>query len=314
TLAGLAILVPEQWKFLLLSAIFGVGFVLAGRLDYLRLRNSEKRGHVVVQEAILICVLAGAYLVVVTLPFNPILRLLWILTITFLASYRSFRINGSSIAPSRAFIFAIFVAQVVTFLAWAVTALEGFLILNEGTFAVILLFAWYINRGLVRHTVEESFMRHVVLEYVAFAAVNVYLFVSGYEPGPWLGLEILVRPLPTSPQAGRRRRAGVTGSSPPDLPASGEETWIRSYWFVPSRPPRKRGGDVDPELLVPPLPTSPQAGRRRGSGVTGSSPPDLPASGEETSRYMPRKAFWTSAELSRSLPEPDCTMLPVSST
>ena len=183
TLAGLAILVPEQWKFLLLTVIFGVGFVLAGRLDYLRLRNEEKRGHLVVQEAILICVLAGAYLVVVTLPFNPILRLLWILTITFLASYRSFRINGSSIAPSRAFIFAVFVAQVVTFLAWAVTALESFLILNEGTFAVILLFAWYINRGLVRHTVEDSFTRHVVLEYVAFAAVLIYLFVSSYQPG-----------------------------------------------------------------------------------------------------------------------------------
>jgi hypothetical protein len=183
TLAGLAILVPEQWKFLLLTAMFGVGFVLAGRLDYLRLRDAEKRGHVVIQEAILICVLAGAYLVVVTLPFNPILRLLWILTITFLASYRSFRINGSSIAPSRAFIFAVFVAQVVTFLAWAVTALESFLILNEGTFAVILLFAWYINRGLVRHTVEDSFTRHVVLEYVAFAAVLVYLFVSSYQPG-----------------------------------------------------------------------------------------------------------------------------------
>jgi hypothetical protein len=163
TLAGLAILVPELWKFSLLAAMFGLGFVLAGRLDYLRLRNSEKRGHVVIQEAILICVLAGAYLVVVTLPFNAILRLLWILTITFLASYRSFRINGSAIAPSRAFIFAVFVAQVVTFLAWAVTALENFLVLNEGTFAVILLFAWYINRGLVRHTVEDSFTRHVVL-------------------------------------------------------------------------------------------------------------------------------------------------------
>jgi hypothetical protein len=183
TLAGLAVLVPELWKFALLTVLFGIGFVLSGRLDYLRLRNSEKRGHVVLQEAILVCVLAGAYLVVVTLPFNPILRLLWILTITFLASYRSFRINGSSIAPSRAFIFAVFVAQVVTFLAWAVTALESFLILNEGTFAVILLFAWYINRGLVRHTVEDSFTRHVVLEYVAFAAVLVYLFVSSYQPG-----------------------------------------------------------------------------------------------------------------------------------
>jgi hypothetical protein len=183
TLAGLAVLVPELWKFALLTVLFGVGFVISGRLDYLRLRGAEKRGHVVLQEAILVCVLAGAYLVVVTLPFNPILRLLWILTITFLASYRSFRINGSSIAPSRAFIFAVFVAQVVTFLAWAVTALESFLILNEGTFAVILLFAWYINRGLVRHTVEDSFTRHVVLEYLAFAAVLGYLFVSSYQPG-----------------------------------------------------------------------------------------------------------------------------------
>jgi hypothetical protein len=183
TLAGLAILVPELWKFLILTVAFGIGFMMAARLDYLRLHNAEKRGHLVLQEAILICVLAGAYLVVVTLPFNAILRLLWILTLTFLASYRSFRINGTPIAPRRAFIFAVFVAQVVTFLAWAVTALETFLVLNQGTFAVMLLFAWYINRGLVRHTVEESFTRHVVLEYVAFAAVLVYLFVSSYQPG-----------------------------------------------------------------------------------------------------------------------------------
>jgi hypothetical protein len=186
SLAGLAsspIFNLQLWQFAALSVLFGVGFVVAGRLDYLRIHGSEKRGHVVLQEAILIAFVAGAYVVVVTLPFNPILRLLWILTITFLASYRSFRINGTSIAPSRAFIFAVFVAQVVTFLAWAVTALESYLVLNEGTFAVMLLFAWYINRGLVRHTVEDSFTRHVVLEYVAFAAVLVYLFVSNYQAG-----------------------------------------------------------------------------------------------------------------------------------
>ena len=182
TLAGLAVLVPELWKFALLTVLFGVGFVLSGRLDYLRLRNSEKRGHVVLQEAILVCVLAGAYLVVVTLPFNPILRLLWIFTITFLASYRSFRINGVAIAPRRGFIFALFVGQVVTFLAWAITALSLYLVVNEGTFAVMLLFAWYINRGLVRHTVEDSFTRNVVLEYGAFAIVLIYLFVSSYQP------------------------------------------------------------------------------------------------------------------------------------
>jgi hypothetical protein len=185
TLAGLSILVPELWKYLALTALFGTGFVLAARLDYLRLRDAEKRGHIVVQETILILVLAGAYLVVVTLfrSNNAIQLLLWIFTITFLASYRSFRINGTPISPRRAFIFALFVGQVVTFLAWAITALSIYLVVNEGTEAVMLLFAWYINRGLVRHTVEESFTRNVVLEYGAFAVVLIYLFVSSYQPG-----------------------------------------------------------------------------------------------------------------------------------
>jgi hypothetical protein len=184
TLAGLSLLVPELWKYLALTAMFGTGFVLAARLDYLRLRDAEKRGHLVVQETILVLVLAGAYLVVVTLfRTNAIQLLLWVFTITFLASYRSFRINGTPIAPRRAFIFAFFVGQVVTFLAWAITALSIYLVVNEGTEAVMLLFAWYINRGLVRHTVEESFTRNVVLEYGAFAVVLIYLFVSSYQPG-----------------------------------------------------------------------------------------------------------------------------------
>ena len=183
TLAGLSLLVPELWKYLVLTAMFGAGFVVAARLDYLRLRDEEKRGHVVLQETILILALAGAYVVVVSLHFNPILQLFWIFTITFMASYRSFRINGVPIAPRRAFIFSLFVGQVVTFLAWAITALALYLVVNEGTFAVMLLFAWYINRGLVRHTVEDSFTRNVVLEYGAFAIVLVYLFVASYQPG-----------------------------------------------------------------------------------------------------------------------------------
>ena len=184
TLAGLSLMPNvELWKYLVLTATFGAGFVLAARLDYLRLRDEEKRGHVVVQETILILGLAGAYLVIVSLHFNAILQLLWIFTITFMASYRSFRINGSAVAPRRAFIFALFVAQVVTFLAWAITALSIYLVVNEGTFAVMLLFAWYINRGLVRHTVEDSFTRNVVVEYGAFAVVLIYLFVSSYQPG-----------------------------------------------------------------------------------------------------------------------------------
>jgi len=182
-LAGLSLLTSELWRYLVLTAMFGTGFIVAARLDYLRLRDAEKRGHVVLQETILILALTGAYVVAVSLHFNPILQLFWIFTITFAASYRSFRINGSAIVPRRAFIFALFVAQVVTFLAWAITALSIYLVVNEGTFAAMLLFAWYINRGLVRHTVEDSFTRNVVLEYGAFAVVLIYLVVVSYQPG-----------------------------------------------------------------------------------------------------------------------------------
>ena len=183
TLAGLSLFPDVQlWKYATVAVVFGAGFMVAARLDYLRLRDQEKRGHLVLQEIMLVVVVFGAYLVVVTLHFNPILQLLWIFTITFLASYRSFRINGIAVAPRRAFIFAFFVGQVVTFLAWAITALSLYLYVNEGTFAVMLLFAWYINRGLVRHTVEDSFTRNVVLEYGAFAIVLIYLFVASYQP------------------------------------------------------------------------------------------------------------------------------------
>jgi len=182
-LAGLSLFPDVQlWKYATVTALFGTGFVIAARLDYLRLREQEKRGHIVLQEVMLVVVVFGAYLVIVTLHFNPILQLLWIFTITFLASYRSFRINGVPIAPRRAFTFALFVGQVVTFLAWAITALSLYLVVYEGTFAVMLLFAWYINRGLVRHTVEDSFTRNVVLEYGAFAVVLIYLFVASYQP------------------------------------------------------------------------------------------------------------------------------------
>src|SRR5450830_1045493 len=104
TLAGLSLLVPELWKYLALTAMFGAGFVMAARLDYLRLRDEEKRGHVVLQETILILAVAGAYLIIVSLHFNPILQLGWIFPITFMASYRSFRITASVIAPLRSFI------------------------------------------------------------------------------------------------------------------------------------------------------------------------------------------------------------------
>src|SRR5438270_4436914 len=74
TLAGLSLLVPELWKYVVLTAMFGTGFIIAARLDYLRLRDDEKRGHIVLPEPILVLVLAGAELFIVVLPLCPLVR------------------------------------------------------------------------------------------------------------------------------------------------------------------------------------------------------------------------------------------------
>src|SRR5207245_10455071 len=60
TLAGLSLLVPELWKYLALTVVFGTGFIIGARLDYLRLCESENRCHLILQEAIMILVLFGA--------------------------------------------------------------------------------------------------------------------------------------------------------------------------------------------------------------------------------------------------------------
>src|ERR1700676_590441 len=43
TLAGLSLLVPELWKYLVLTGVFGAGFVLAGGPHYLRLPTGGAR-------------------------------------------------------------------------------------------------------------------------------------------------------------------------------------------------------------------------------------------------------------------------------
>src|SRR6267142_6045118 len=64
TLAGLSLFPDVQlWKYTALTVLFGASFVMAGRLDYLRLRDQEKRGHIVLQELMLVVVVFGAYLV-----------------------------------------------------------------------------------------------------------------------------------------------------------------------------------------------------------------------------------------------------------
>jgi hypothetical protein len=171
--AGLAQLMVDWWKYALIALAFGVGFYAAAALDYFHLRDQAKPGHLVVQESVMALGVAGSFLVVLTLNLELPLRLAAIMLISFLASYRSFRVLGRPMPTRRALLFSLFVAQLVTFFAWAMTV---YLYFREGFFAVMLLLLWYVNRGIIRHTVEETLTRHVVVEYGLFVLLIGYLF------------------------------------------------------------------------------------------------------------------------------------------
>ena len=177
--AGLSLLVTDWWKYGLIAAGFGLGFAFAAQLDYRQLREEQKPGHLVVQEAFMALALAGSYLVVLTAGFPVPFRLGSIFLVSLLASYRSFRLLGRPMPGRRALLFSVFVAQVVSFFAWAMTVLPYF---TEGVFAVLLFLVWYVNRGIIRHTVEETLSRNVLIEYGLFVLLIAYLFFTSFQP------------------------------------------------------------------------------------------------------------------------------------
>jgi hypothetical protein len=180
--AGLSLVVHQWWSWALTAGIFGAGLVVAARLDYLRLAGRPKRGHHFVQEGILALALVGGYLAILGAPFSLPIKLGWIIVISFLAAFRSFRVAGDPLTTRRAFLFGLLVAQVATFFAWAIFAYAGKA--PEGVFAAMLLLAWYINRGVIRHTAEETLTRQIVMEYGLFAALLVFIFALSYRaPG-----------------------------------------------------------------------------------------------------------------------------------
>ena len=178
-IAGLSLVVHQWWTWALLAGLFGAGVVVAARLDYLRLAAHPKRGHHFVQEAILALALVGGYLAILGAPFSLPVKLGLIIVISFLAAFRSFRVAGEALTTRRAFLFALLVAQVATFFAWAIFAYAGKA--PEGVFAAMLLLAWYINRGVIRHTAEETLTREVLMEYGVFAAILLFIFAFTYR-------------------------------------------------------------------------------------------------------------------------------------
>jgi hypothetical protein len=179
-IAGLSLVVRQWWSWALVAVIFGAGVAVAARLDYLRLAAHPKRGHHFIQEGILVLALVGGYVAILSSPFSSLLKLGWVCVLSGLAAYRSFRTTAEPLPARRAFLFSLLVAQVATFFAWAIFAYAGSA--PEGVFAAMLLLAWYINRGVIRHTAEETLNRHVAMEYGLFVALLAFLFALSYRP------------------------------------------------------------------------------------------------------------------------------------
>jgi hypothetical protein len=177
--AGLSLLIPEWWKYSVIAVTFGVGFCFAAHLDYRTIRATARPGHLIIQEVLLAFALAGSFLVILTVNIGLPLRLASIFAISTLATYRSFRLLGDPMSPKRALIASLFLAQAVTFFGWAMSV---YLYFTEGVFTVLLFLTWYVNRGLLRHAVEESISRNIIVEYVLFILLIAYLFFTSYQP------------------------------------------------------------------------------------------------------------------------------------
>jgi hypothetical protein len=177
--AGLSLMVSEFWVYFLFALTFGAGFCFAALLDYRQIRARQRPVHLIVQELLLAFGLAGSYLVILTLNLALPVRLAAVFGVSLLASYRSFRVLGTPMTSRRALLFSLFVAQLVSFFAWAMTS---YLYFTEGEFTVLLFLLWYVNRGIIRHTVEETLSRNVVIEYGLFVLLIAYLFFTSYQP------------------------------------------------------------------------------------------------------------------------------------
>ena len=178
-LTGLSFMVPEWWKYLLAAIGFAVSFFVSGYLDQQRLRQHEKPGHVVVQDGVLGILTVAAYLVALTSPLNIPERVVALFGISLISTYRSFRILGKPMPSGRAWLFGINVALAVGLFAWAMTV---YVVVGEGLFAGMLLLAWYINRGVIRHAVEETLSRRVVVEFGILALFLAFLFWITIQP------------------------------------------------------------------------------------------------------------------------------------
>jgi len=151
----------QDWRLHLgTQVLMGVAVFSSTYVTLERFFDRQRPGHEFLMNAAVILILLGGYLATLVGTTAVPVRLGVVFIGTALAAYELL----GRVAPeqARAVVAALFVAQLVTMVAFAMLAVQ---FVDNSRLAGILLVTWYVNRDLARHLFEGTLTGSILAEY-----------------------------------------------------------------------------------------------------------------------------------------------------
>ncbi|MFN2464628.1 MAG: hypothetical protein ABR573_12095 [Candidatus Dormibacteria bacterium] len=151
----------QDWRLHLVSQLLmAVAVFSSSYVTLERFFERERPGHEFLMNAAVILILLGAYLAILVGTTVLPLRLVGIFLATALAAYEL--LGRVAVEQARAVVAALFVAQLVTMVAFAMFSVQ---FVDNSRLAGVMLVTWYVNRDLARHLFEGTLTRNILAEY-----------------------------------------------------------------------------------------------------------------------------------------------------
>jgi hypothetical protein len=151
----------QDWRLHIASQfLMGIAIFASSYVTLERFFGRERPGHEFLMNAAVILILLGGYLAILVGTPSPPARLVMIFAGTALAAYEL--LGRVAEEQARAVVAALFVAQLVTIVAFAMISVQ---FVDNSRLAGILLVTWYVNRDLARHLFEGTLTRNILAEY-----------------------------------------------------------------------------------------------------------------------------------------------------
>ena len=151
----------QDWRLHLgTQVLMGVALFSSTYVTLERFFDRERPGHEFLMNAAVILILLGGYLAILVGTTALPVRLAAIFLGTALAAYEL--LGRVAQEQARAVVAALFVAQLVTMVAFAMFSVQ---FVDNSRLAGILLVTWYVNRDLARHLFEGTLTRNILAEY-----------------------------------------------------------------------------------------------------------------------------------------------------